>query len=103
MIGGIAFSKQHPGAATKARRYIPTLHSSNFLYLHPMQPYRLDRTAFRIQTFAEAAHQRAYWLTHTPRERLTAAWYLICAAYNLNRSEPQRLDKTVFSMRKQIV
>lgn len=65
-----------------------------------MEKYRLDRTAFAIQTFAKAAHQRSYWLTKSPAERLAAAWYLICAAYNLDRSQPQRLDRTVFAMRK---
>ncbi len=65
-----------------------------------MKTYRLDRTAFTIQTFAEAAHQRAYWLTCSPRERLAAAWYLICSAYNLDRSKPHRLDRTAFAMRK---
>lgn len=66
-----------------------------------MKTYRLDRTAFAIQSFEESAHQRQYWLTRTPQERLAAAWYLICAAYNLDVSQPQRLDRTVFSMRKQ--
>lgn len=66
-----------------------------------MKQYRLDRTAFAIQTFEEAAHQRAYWLTRAPRERLAAAWYLICSAYNLDHSKHHRLDRTVFSMRKQ--
>ncbi|HMO39041.1 MAG TPA: hypothetical protein PKC76_18665 [Saprospiraceae bacterium] len=65
-----------------------------------MKTYRLDRTAFSIQTFAEAARQRACWLTRSPRERLAAAWYLICSAYNLDRSKRHRLDRTVFSMRK---
>jgi len=68
-----------------------------------MKQYRLDRTAFTIQTFAEAAHQRNYWLTRTPRKRLAAAWYLICSAYNLDRSKSHRLDRTVFAMRKQAI
>lgn len=69
-------------------------------YLRLMEKYRLDRTTFTIQTFKEAAHQRSYWLTRSPYERLAAAWYLICSAYNLDRSQPHRLDRTVFSMRK---
>lgn len=63
--------------------------------------YRLDRTAFSIQTFDSAAKNRTYWLSKTPAERLTAAWYLICAAWNLDITKPQRMDRSIFSMRKQ--
>lgn len=66
-----------------------------------METYRLDRTAFAIQSFEEAAHRRNYWLAHTPQERLAAAWYLICSAYNLDRTKLHRLDRTAFAMRKQ--
>jgi hypothetical protein len=63
--------------------------------------YRLDRTAFSAQSFESAAKQREWWLTKTPAERLSAAWYLICAAWNLDADVPVRLDRTSFSMRKQ--
>lgn len=62
--------------------------------------YRLDRTAFSIGSFESAAHQRTYWLSKTPAERLAAAWYLICAAWNLDLETPVRMDRTAFSMRK---
>jgi hypothetical protein len=62
--------------------------------------YRLDRTAFSAQTFDSAANQRAYWLSKTPAERLAAAWYLVCAAWNLDMTVPQRMDRSIFSMRK---
>lgn len=68
-----------------------------------VQSYRLDRNYFRIQSYEQSAHTRAYWLTKSPQERIEAAWYLICCAYNLNRNEPQRLDRQVFSIRKQII
>jgi len=61
--------------------------------------YRLDRNAFTIQTFESAADQRAYWLTKTPGERLAAAWYLTCTAWNLDASVEQRLDRSCFSIR----
>jgi len=66
----------------------------------PSDPFRLDRTAFRIQTYAAAAHQRAYWLSRPAAERLSAAWFLTCAAYNLPYHGRHRLDRTVFSARK---
>lgn len=65
-----------------------------------LKMYRLDRTAFSIESFKTATDQRAYWLSKTPAERLAAAWYLICAAWNLDVRTPQRMDRTVFSMRK---
>ncbi len=65
-----------------------------------MEEYRLDRTAFKIQTFEEASNQREYWLSKTPKERLEAAWYLICAAYNLDYRAENRLDRTYFQIRK---
>ncbi|MCY7330631.1 MAG: hypothetical protein LH618_18915 [Saprospiraceae bacterium] len=63
--------------------------------------FRLDRTAFRIQTHTEAAHQRTWWLSRSAAERLSAAWYLTCAAYNIPYHGQHRLDRTVFSARKQ--
>lgn len=62
--------------------------------------FRLDRTAFKIQTHHEASNTVEYWLTKSPEERFRAAWFLICTAYNIDRNNPPRLDRTVFSMRK---
>lgn len=62
--------------------------------------YRLDKSAFRIQTFEEASNNKAYWLSKSPSERWQAAWYLICCAYGLDPDNPPRLDRTAFSMRK---
>jgi uncharacterized protein (UPF0262 family) len=61
---------------------------------------KFDRTSFRIQTFEEAAHQRTYWMSKSPAERLASAWFLICAAYNLDYRVSHKIDRTVFSMRK---
>ncbi len=62
--------------------------------------YRLDRQAFSIQTFESASHQRAYWLSKPAGERLAAAWYLTCCAWNLNVEEEHPLDRTHFSIRR---
>jgi hypothetical protein len=62
--------------------------------------YRLDRHAFKMQTFQEADHTKSYWLKQSPEERLKAAWYLICSAYGLDYNNPPRLDRTVFKARK---
>jgi len=62
--------------------------------------YRLDKTAFKVQTLQDADHNREYWLSKSPEERFRAAWYLICCAYGIDPEHPPRLDRTVFSMRK---
>lgn len=62
--------------------------------------YRLDKSAFRLQSFEEASNNKDYWLSKSPSERWQAAWYLICSAYNLDPDNPPRLDRSVFSMRK---
>jgi len=62
--------------------------------------FRLDRNSFKIQTQEESSNTLSYWLSKSPEERFEAAWYLICIAYNIDLKNPPRLDRTVFSMRK---
>ncbi|MEQ8535160.1 MAG: hypothetical protein RIB86_25110 [Imperialibacter sp.] len=62
--------------------------------------FRLDKTAFRIQSFAEADDQRAYWLSKSDEEKLKAATYLILSAYGLLETGFPPMDKNVFSMEK---
>lgn len=71
---------------------------ANFINLAIM--FRLDRTAFKIQTHSESANTKKYWLSKTHEERFRAAWFLICSAYNIDVENPPRLDRSVFSMRK---
>ena len=63
------------------------------------EQFKLDKTAFRINTFEEATYQTAYWRAKSPQERLAAAWYLICAAYNIDHNNNHPLDKTVFRIK----
>jgi hypothetical protein len=62
--------------------------------------FKLDRTAFQIKKIEEQDNNVEYWLDRTPAERLSAAWYLICQAYNLEYRYDHKLDKTHFEMRK---
>ena len=64
-----------------------------------MNSYRLDRTAFKAQTAAEASNHAAYYKKLTWQERLRIANYLNSVAYNYPENEPPRMDKTVFSAR----
>jgi len=61
--------------------------------------YRLDRTAFKAQTFEEADNSVAYWLQRPAAERLRAATYLIFSAWNLDPAHPAPLDRTYFKIR----
>lgn len=65
-----------------------------------MEKYKLDRTAFKIQTFEEAADTSEYWKNKTYAERLEAADYLNSVAFNYDINNPPRLDRSFFSMRK---
>lgn len=62
--------------------------------------YRLDKTAFKLQTVEEADEAMRDYSGHTPRERLEIAWYLTSIAYKFDMDHPPRMDKTVFSMKK---
>lgn len=57
--------------------------------------YRLDKTAFKTQTFKEADDQISFWKDKTYSQRLEAASYLICQAYNVKPTT--KLDRTKFS------
>ena len=62
--------------------------------------YRLDKKAFKAQTFEEADHTKEYWLKQSPSERWKAAWFLTCNAFGIDYKNPPRLDRECFSMRK---
>jgi hypothetical protein len=64
-----------------------------------MNSYRLDRTAFKAQTAAEASNHASYYQTLTWQERLRIANYLNSIAYNYPENEPPRLNRNLFSTR----
>ena len=65
-----------------------------------MSSYRLDRTAFKVQTAEEATQSHAkYYKTLTWQERLRIANYLNSVAYNYPENEPPKMDKTFFTVR----
>jgi hypothetical protein len=61
-----------------------------------MSDYRLDRNAFKAQTFEEASNLAKYYRTLTWQERLRIAAYLNSVAFNYPENQPPRLDKSVF-------
>jgi hypothetical protein len=62
--------------------------------------YRLDKNYFKKQSAKEAGHNEIYWRGKSIEERLTAAWYLTCQAYNISFTDPPRIDKTYFNKRR---
>lgn len=61
--------------------------------------YKFDRTAFKAQTFEEEQKTKTF-AAATIIERLKISFYLNSIAYNFDINNPPRMDKTVFSMRK---
>jgi hypothetical protein len=62
--------------------------------------YKLDRTVFSMSSHEVKEPAVKYWKTKTPEERLSASFYLNSVAFNFDLSNPPRLDKAIFSMRK---
>lgn len=69
-------------------------------YIYAMASFRLDRSAFKAQSAAEASASHAlYYKVLTSQERCRIAGYLNSIAYNFPEGQPPRLDRTQFSAR----
>jgi hypothetical protein len=62
--------------------------------------YRMDKTAFKIQTVEEADDAMRDYTNHTVEERLRIYWYLTSIAYKFDLDNPPRMDKTAFRIKK---
>ena len=62
--------------------------------------YKLDRSAFSMHALDVNEPASDYWRSKTIEERLSAAFYLNSVAYNFDISNPPKMDKNLFSMRK---
>jgi hypothetical protein len=61
-----------------------------------MSNYRLDRNAFKGQTFEEAANHAGYYKNLTWQERLRVTAHLNSVAFNYPENHPPRMDKSKF-------
>jgi hypothetical protein len=61
--------------------------------------FRLDKTAFKMQSHASASRNYGFWRSKSMKERLAAAAYLNSVAYNYSFTDPPRMDRNYFSMR----
>ena len=64
------------------------------------QEERMDRTAFKRQTVAEASNTVAFWRQKSDTEKIQAAYHLSLRAWGYDPENEPRLDRTKFSMRK---
>ena len=65
-----------------------------------MKEYKLDKTAFKIQTFEESDMENVYKPDVPYTERFRQSYFLLSIAYGFSRENPPRLDRTYFSRRK---
>lgn len=66
----------------------------------PPEKYRMDKTAFIVQTFEEADDAMRDYSGHSMQERVRIYWYLTSIAYKFDLDNPPRMDKTVFRIKK---
>ena len=59
----------------------------------------LDKTYFIKQSTDQAQHNRPYWLSKTPLERLVAAYRLSLRAYGYDPDDPPALEKSYYTKR----
>jgi len=64
------------------------------------QPFKLDRTAFHAGSHEQTEKYYAKNQPETPEARLRAANYLNSVAFQFDLSNPPKMDRSVFSMRK---
>ncbi|RFZ95699.1 hypothetical protein D0C36_09335 [Mucilaginibacter conchicola] len=64
-----------------------------------MSEFRLDRSAFKLQSAKEAADHDSYYQKMPLQERAKVINYLKSVAYNYPEDNPPRLDRTAFSIR----
>ena len=62
--------------------------------------YRLDKTIFKAQTFAEAERSNVFEKTVPLGERLNQGWYLSAMAFGIDPVNPPKMEKRLVSIRK---
>lgn len=62
--------------------------------------YKLDRTAFKIQSFKEADLYICYGKDIPVMERLRRSFYLTAQNFHFDVLNPPKMDRTHFEMKK---
>ena len=62
--------------------------------------YKLDKTVFKAQTFAEAERSNIFEKTIPLSERLNQGWYLSAMIHRVDPYNPIKMEKLLVSVRK---
>lgn len=62
--------------------------------------YKLDKTVFKAQTFAEAERGNVFEKNVSLGERLNQGWYLSAMAHGVDPYNPPKMIKLLVSIRK---
>ena len=62
--------------------------------------YKLDKTIVKSGTFGEAEKNSLFEKTIPIGQRLEQAWYLTCMTYDIDYTNPPKMEKNVYSTRK---
>jgi hypothetical protein len=67
-----------------------------------MSTFKLDRTAFKPQTKAQAANHSDFYKKLTWQERLSITFFLNSVAYHFDTNNPPRISRNQFSVKSLI-
>jgi hypothetical protein len=62
--------------------------------------FKLDKSSFKMQTFAEAEKSKVFDKDVSPEDRLRMAFHLICTIHGIKDGDSLKIDRTTFSSRK---
>ena len=62
--------------------------------------FKLDKSAFKMQTFAEAEKSKVFDKDVSLEDRLRMAFHLTCIIHGIKEGDPLKVDRTIFSARK---
>jgi len=65
-----------------------------------MKNYRLDKTVFKMQTFAEAEKSKVFDKDVSLADRLKMSFHLTCTIHGIKEGDSLKIDRTTFSTRK---
>jgi hypothetical protein len=65
-----------------------------------VKDFKLDKSAFKAQSFEEAARDSLFPKHLSIADRLRLAFHLTCTIYGLEKGDPLKIDTSVFSARK---
>jgi hypothetical protein len=62
--------------------------------------FKLDKSAFKMQTFAEAEKSKVFDKDVSLADRLKMSFHLTCKIHGIKEGDPLKVDRTIFSARK---